>query len=563
VIQGSSYAEYNGRVNITVLDPNTFTYQFAGSTHATATGTITCSNMSLTWAALGDRLTLGAGALTAVNLTATVAYTGHGLSVGNWITVSGATPAAYNGQVQVQTVPDANHFTYTLGVTGSSPAGGTVYVQKATVSAGHTPDTNPEAWQRTYDVLPNADDALYINGRLLVPTAFTPGDTGYDSTSSWTKKDYIVAMDIFDPVHFQFTNGFRINQGDDSEITNLVKYDNNTVIVTKGRRWGVLSNLQSGDYNQIVYDARGGNYGCASLRSAAAAGKDVYFPSPMRGLVSLNQTTQGLVQGVDVPFSADVPAWVARINWNAAAAQRVAWWNDYLYWAVAVDSSATNNAVLVYDFRNQAWCSLDTNLPVQEFFHVNVGGQDRLCFLGLDGWVNLMEEAEQDEIADATQPGGVNWRDIPTDVTMKGHLFGQPGQKTFPLVELGVGVWNANFTVTVTSGGMRTERVALRNKTFSRTAYLKPFDALPWNPTNVNNDWATPNRGDYSVQLVDGFNLTGCAALQYQEIFLRPSTKTFRASYALIRVQNAQGRLKIKQLTPAAQPGERRMGVMI
>ena len=564
-LQGATPAEYNGRFNVTVLDPTTFTFQFAGSGTSPAAGTILCSNMSQYWAALGDRLTLPAGALTSSGTVATVDYTAHGLNVGDWCTISGAVPPGYNGLVQVQTKPDANHFTYTVASGLATPATGTIYVQKTTVTANHTPVSHPEAWQPLYNILPNADDALYINGRLLVPTAYTPGDNGYDSTASWSKQDYLVAMDTFDQVHFQFVNGFRINQGDDSEITNVVKYDNNTVIVTKGRRWGILSNLQ-GDLSGITFDLRGGNYGCASVRSAVAAGKDVYFPSPLRGLVSLNQTSQGLVQGMDKPFSADIPAWVARINWNAGEQQRMAWWNDCLYWAVAIDSSPLNNAVLVYDFHNQAWVGLDQGavMSVKEFFHVNVGGLDRLCFLGNDGWVNLMEESEAgDQIADGGQPGGLGWAEIPTDVTLKGHLFGQAGQKTFPLLELGLAVWNACLTVTVTSGGMRTTRTALASKTFSRTAYLKPFNKAPWEPTNVNGDWAEPNRGDYSVPLVEGINLTGIAALQYQEIFLRPSTKTFRANYALIRVQNATGRLKIKALTPAAQPGERRMGVMI
>ena len=50
-------------------------------------------------------------------------------------------------------------------------------------------------------------------------------------------------------------------------------------------------------------------------------------------------------------------------------------------------------------------------------------------------------------------------------------------------------------------------------------------------------------------------NLTGCSDVAVAGVFIRPSTKAFRASYALIRIQNATGRLKIKQVTPAAQTG--------
>lgn len=590
LLSAAAVASVDGTYTVTVLNTTQFTINVSpslttgnittlNSSAATLTvlygnptgSSIVVSNNQKFWQALGDRLTIGAGNMTASGSTVTVAYTAHGLSVGNWINVQGASPAAYNGIYQVQTVADANHFTYTAGAApGTSPATGTIYVFRPTVTAGHTPDTNPEAWNQIFNVLPNADDALYVNGRMLVPTAWTPGESVYDSTSTWTKKDYIVAMDVFDGVHFQFTNAFRINQGDDSEIRGLIKYDNNTVIVLKGKRWGILGNLDSADYSQITFDLHAGEYGMAALRAGIAVGKDVYFASQLRGMTGLNQTQQGLVQGVDVPISNDVPQWLARINWNAASLQRVDTWNDCIYWAVAIDSSTTNNAVLVYDLRLHNWVSLDCSpqgppLSVLEFFHATIGGLDRLCYLGGDGWVNLIEEATAgDMVGDTAAPGGIAWNEIPTDVTLKGHLFGQPGQKQYPLVELGIAVWNANFTVTATSGGARTVRATtLTNKTFSRTAYLKPFDAAPWNPLNPNNDYDNPNRGDYSVVLQENLNLTGCSTLQWQEIFLRPSTKNFRASYALIRIQNSVGRLKIKAVTPASQPGERRIGIMI
>ena len=54
----------------------------------------------------------------------------------------------------------------------------------------------------------------------------------------------------------------------------------------------------------------------------------------------------------------------------------------------------------------------------------------------------------------------------------------------------------------------------------------KPFDRAQWDPLNPAGDWGEPNRYDYSVVLADGMNLDGCSTLQYQEIFLRPSTKS-------------------------------------
>lgn len=557
VVKGANQAEYNGRFNITVVDATTFTYYFGGSATPTATGTIKVSNNDQVWKATGDRLTPAIGAVTVTSNVVSIASNAHGFVAGDLVRVEGATPAALNGTFVVQAGSTANIIQYNV-TTADTTATGTIYVYRMKTTAGHTPDTNPEAWTRVWNVLPNADDAVFMNGRLLVPTAYTPGADDYDDTSSYTKKDYIVAMDIFDPVHFRFTNGFRINQGDDSEITNIVKYDANTAIVLKGKVWGVLNNLNA-DYSQITFDLRGGVYGCPALRAAIAAGKNIYFPSPGRGLTGLNQTENGILQSVDKAFSADIKKWVDRINWNLIDQQRLAWWNNCLYWAVSLGNAKQNNCVLVYDFETQQWVSCDTGaqLSVREFFKATLNGRERLLFAGNDGWANLMEEATA---GDQTAGG---WEEIPTLVQFRGDLFGMPGQKQFPLVELGLGVWNATFTVTLTSGGMRTVRTAVTDKTFSRTRYLKPFYAPPWDPLNAQQDWSRPNRGDYSVQLRDGMRLDGTGPLQFQEIFLRASAKTFRASYALITVTNRTGRLVVKHVVPTAAAGEQRYGLTL
>lgn len=57
--------------------------------------------------------------------TATTSVNPHGLKVNDSVTISGATPAAYNGTYTVLTVPAANQFTYAFAG-GTSPATGTI-----------------------------------------------------------------------------------------------------------------------------------------------------------------------------------------------------------------------------------------------------------------------------------------------------------------------------------------------------------------------------------------------------------------------------------------------------
>jgi hypothetical protein len=50
----------------------------------------------------------------------------HGLRVGDYVTISGAVETAYNGTVQIATVPTTTTFTYTVAGSPDSPATGTI-----------------------------------------------------------------------------------------------------------------------------------------------------------------------------------------------------------------------------------------------------------------------------------------------------------------------------------------------------------------------------------------------------------------------------------------------------
>jgi len=81
----------------------------------------------------GDQvLTIGASmatvSVTSVSTAATVTTSAvHGLVVGDYVNIAGASPAAYNGKYAIVTVPSSTSFTYTFAG-GTSPATGTILV---------------------------------------------------------------------------------------------------------------------------------------------------------------------------------------------------------------------------------------------------------------------------------------------------------------------------------------------------------------------------------------------------------------------------------------------------
>ena len=564
-IRGANEAEYNGRFNITVVDDFSFTFQFTGGT-SPATGTITCSNMRNYWKALGSRVTLTS--LTRVGTTATATKNGHGFSNGQYVTVAGAAPDGFNGTFQISNAT-ANTFDYVLAADPGADGSGTITARTSIVLAAQSPDSNPEAWQQIYNVLPNADDALYINNRLLVPTAYTPGSTDYDSSSSYTKKDFIVATDIQDFVHFDFANQFRINQGSDDEIVCLVKYGHDTALVFKSKSWGVLSNIAL-DLSNLALDMRQDGYG-ACARAAVVAGKDVLFPVTKRGVVSVQQNELGELRSVDIPFSNDLESVVARINWNSASRIRLGYWDDKLFVAVPLDGSAVNNAMMVYDFRcgdSGAWQGVDTGEAItpKEFFLATYLGMERLCFIAESGYTSIVEMCDAgDHVFDADVDGALAHAAIVQVLKTRGYRFGVESQKRFKQMQVVLAVHDATFSIYRSTGAVNSRAAVVEDESFSRFAYIRPFNRAPYVEGNVNGDFETPGRSNYSVIVPDdGLEISEGLVLDlHQEITRRVSMPKLFGRYVQIEVWNTLGRCEIKSIEPVAGEGQRRGGAIL
>lgn len=82
---------------------------------------------------------------------ATVTITSHGRSVGNGFTISGASPAAYNGTFSIASVPTVNTFTYVFDGATTSPATGTITALFQSNATGVTeipcPILTDDMWQ--------------------------------------------------------------------------------------------------------------------------------------------------------------------------------------------------------------------------------------------------------------------------------------------------------------------------------------------------------------------------------------------------------------------------------
>ena len=259
--------------------------------------------------------------------------------------------------------------------------------------------------------IPNAENTLFFQNRLLVP--HTPA-AGY-------KADHVAVSDIldytsYDPVYASF----KINQGDSDNIRRLYKYNDTTVVVFKDTSIYAVSNL-TGDWSQnAILDQITTEYGLVGPRSVANTGDDLWFLS-QRGVVSLRQTELNKVQGVTQPQSAPIQPIIDRIDFAVARETACgAYWRDRYYLSVPIDGSQQNNAVLVYDFLNQAWSGYDDGdaIKIKYLFIADFQGSEHLYYVDYSGTVGLYEFGElESQLASQLQHT--------CDLLVKGHP--QPG----------------------------------------------------------------------------------------------------------------------------------------
>lgn len=111
--------------------------------------------------------------------------------------------------------------------------------------------------------------------------------------------------------------------------------------------------------------------------------------------------------------------------------------------------------------------------------------------------------------------------------------------------------WHPSVDITVESDGVNEDIEVISALTKDRTAYYFPFDAAPYDITNVNNDFPTAGRQDYSIQPDDdAFEFTPGDGVRgdLMQAVREPFEITLAGRSALVSITNRQGRIRLSGL---------------
>lgn len=155
------------------------------------------------------------------------------------------------------------------------------------------------------------------------------------------------------------TRSFRVGSGDGDPIMALQSMQGSTLAVFKANSiWLCQTDPTAEPPNfqaSTVVESLGFGVGCVGKRAVAAVANDVFFMA-QDGVRSLQrmQAAAGQWQ-LSAPLSQPVQQYINRINTAVQQNIQASSYKEFVFFAIPLDSSTVNNAVLVFNTRLNAW----------------------------------------------------------------------------------------------------------------------------------------------------------------------------------------------------------------
>jgi hypothetical protein len=290
--------------------------------------------------------------------------------------------------------------------------------------------------------------AEYFQRRLWVP--FKYSQTGTYSSPVFVDRqvrDEIAVSDILDSDSFdQIYNQFKISGGTADYLVGMhgfyddtmIVFNRNSIHAIKGTA-GALSDTSVKELTSEV--------GCLARKSIVMQGNTMIFLSD-NGVYALEFMNDYNLRGTEQPLSKNIQPYVDRINKNKAD-ESVAVYYDNRYWiavpldsAEGADDAIGNNSILIFNFLNGGWESVDTyadsRFNILNFHVAKAGVRNDLYIVTANGGIHKVDDSEGNldiVSVDTTSSTNVSLP-INATLTTRGYDMGDMGRKRFNDIQL-------------------------------------------------------------------------------------------------------------------------------
>jgi len=290
---------------------------------------------------------------------------------------------------------------------------------------------------------PAAPWGIHFQRRLWVPYYYD--QSGPFNAPVYTSRkitDEISVSDILDTTTFdQIESQFRISGGTADYVVSMHGFYNDALVVLNRNSLhvieGTLGSLLDCRVKELTSEI-----GCLARKSVVMRGNTMMFLSD-DGVYSLEFLNDYNLRGSEEPISKNIQPYIDRINKNYAAEAVGILFDNRYYLAVALDSvvgandAQGNNSVLVYNFKNQGWESLDTygdsRFLIKNLLTGGAGVRNELYAVTRNGGLHQIDavESSSDRLNVSNVGGDLVTTTINASLTTRGYDLKTMERKRF------------------------------------------------------------------------------------------------------------------------------------
>jgi len=285
--------------------------------------------------------------------------------------------------------------------------------------------------------MPAPPFATYHQRRLVMPFQFL--STGTDTFETRNIRDEVIASDVLDTdTYDQVFAQYRFNAGTSDFVVGLHSFAEDKLLVFNRNSIHIVTNTTDlkGASTQVLTD----EVGCVARKSIKQVGNQVIFLSD-NGVYGTQFLDEYNLRGTETPLSEPINESIQRINKNAQENAVAVYFDNRYYIAVPLDSSTNNNAILIYNFLNKQWESIDTvndaNYHISNLLVLGDGDKRGVYAVNDIGGVHRIDHRVDGVDRVSTQIGGTEQNIlIPAALTTRQYTLGTLDRKRWKEFDL-------------------------------------------------------------------------------------------------------------------------------
>ena len=352
----------------------------------------------------------------------------HNLSTGDEVIVEDkAGSNLLVGERYVVTVVDSTTFTIFVQHADETNTPNVIFQQPVSVGLGFTH-------------MPAPPFAVYHQRRLVMPFKNSV-DSGPDSFTSRGILDEIIASDLLDSdTYDQIFGSYRFNAGTADFVVGLHSFTDDTLMVFNRNSIHIVSNTI--DLNNSSIRLLTDEVGCLARKSIQQVGNRVLFLSD-NGVYGTEFLDEYNLRGTQTPLSEPINETIKRINKVHAEKAVSAYFDNRYFIAVPLDDATQNNAVLIFNFLNNQWESIDSvndpNFHTANLIVAGEGSTRGVYSVNDIGGLHRIDARADGTDRVITQIGGAQQNLlVPASLTTRQFTYGTLERKRFKEFEIHV-----------------------------------------------------------------------------------------------------------------------------